>query len=472
MPDQKSKPDYRGGNSRQLARSLDQLQLPMAILDRSGQILFVNAELCRMVDADATQLVGKQVRWDVAKDDERFGALLTGLAPPPAARSGRVTLRKLTAPLVYGSDASGQLFVPVLGEEKLVHVTIVLLGPWEDLQAQVPAERFEARPEVGRALVKARSDWPRLDGLLALLGESPAIELAMQRAQLASTSESNFWVYGAPYCGQASVVKGIFSGRLLHQGLQLVAGQFFPVDCQVLDLNLIEGMLEVFAGRLRPDASRGAQLLVLEHVQHLSEASASTIAQWLSGPLADCSVAATSDVAPTELAALGTAWEQLACRIAVTELELPALRTRREDIPALAQQALALTCQAADRAVLMFAPGTMDLLLAYPWAQNLTQLRSAIEQSVELAVLTNTIQPQHLPVEIRTYASSAPETSEENFEPIHLDDVLLEVEKVILRRAMKLSPRNRAQVARWLNISRPRLLRRIEQLGLNDRSEQ
>jgi DNA-binding NtrC family response regulator len=49
-----------------------------------------------------------------------------------------------------------------------------------------------------------------------------------------------------------------------------------------------------------------------------------------------------------------------------------------------------------------------------------------------------------------------------------LDAVLLDLEKIMLQRALKLSPRNRAQAARLLGISRPRLLRRIEQLGLGD----
>ncbi|MEM7312105.1 MAG: hypothetical protein AAF497_03030 [Planctomycetota bacterium] len=109
----------------------------------------------------------------------------------------------------------------------------------------------------------------------------------------------------------------------------------------------------------------------------------------------------------------------------------------------------------------------MDLLEAFSWPRNLTQLSETIKTAVQLSVLTKSIQASHLPVEVRSYLSNAAGEGSQAFEPISLDEVLLELEKIILRRALKLSPRNRAQVARWLDISRPRLLRRIEQLGLD-----
>jgi len=60
--------EYRGGNSRQLAKTLDSLGKPTAILDRRGQIVFVNAALCAMAGAEATVLVGKQCSCELTTD--------------------------------------------------------------------------------------------------------------------------------------------------------------------------------------------------------------------------------------------------------------------------------------------------------------------------------------------------------------------------------------------------------------------
>lgn len=460
--------DYRGGNSRQLAKTLDLLDKPAAILDRKGQIVFVNAALCHLAKADATQLVGRQTSWEIASDETPHAAILTALAPPAGARSGRITARQLSTPVVFGSSATGQLFVPITDNDHVVQFTLVVLGGWQEIASQVkqiPSQLLFQEHE--QVLVEARSKWNRLDGLHALIGESPAIRLAMNRSQLAIASPCNYFIHGPPHVGKSTVVKGIFACRLKVAGLQPATGQCFPIDCSILDGQFIDGLLEVFAGRLRPGASPVTQQLILERIDTMPLEAVPLLRKWLEGPLSQAVVAATSRKTAHELARRGDSWRAVVNRIAVIEIEIPALRDRREDIPAVAQQILAVTCRKAQRALLNFAPAAMDLLTAYPWPNNLSEMTTAIEEAVNLAVLTHAIQVAHLPVEVRTFASTASVRSSREFAPINLDDLLLDLEKIILRRALKLSPRNRAQVARWLEISRPRLLRRIAQLGLD-----
>jgi DNA-binding NtrC family response regulator len=106
-------------------------------------------------------------------------------------------------------------------------------------------------------------------------------------------------------------------------------------------------------------------------------------------------------------------------------------------------------------------------LTAYSWPENLGEVQRCVADMIQHAVFSAAVQSQHLPVSIRTFAGTAV-ASDQVVEPIKLDDVLLDLERIIISRAIKLSPRNRARVARWLGISRPRLLRRLTQLGLDD----
>ncbi len=464
--------DFKGGNSRQLSKTLDALDHPAAILDRRGQIVFVNAALCGMVATDATQLVGKQCSWDLVPDNTAVGALLNALAPPAAARNGGVSTRVLSTPVVFGAPWTGQLFLPLLDNDQVVALTLVLFGEFEQLSRQLPSNGAWTRAEQVQAeqiLVATRSRWAKLDGLHALLGDSPAIRLAMSRAQLAASTQCNVLLVGPEQVGKSQVARGLFNSRLETLNLPAAAGQFFPIDCGLLDAELVAGMLEVFAGRLRPGTPAQVQQLVLEHVNRLTDAAVGPLVHWIHQHASSCTVTAIGRCSAKELSERSDDWQDLMANLSQIEITIPALAERGQDIPALAQQALAASCRRADRALLSFSPEALDLLIAYAWPRNLHQLNEAIDEAVAHAVLTTTLQIQHLPVEIRTFPSSVTTADGLTVEAIELDQLLEDVERIVLRRALKLSPRNRAQVARWLSISRPRLLRRIDQLGLDQK---
>ncbi len=462
--------EYRGGNSRLLAKSLDELGRPLAILDWHGEVLFANAGLCEMAKADATQLVGKRCSWEIADDDSPFAALLTALAPPASALEGQIVARQLTAPIVFGSTATGQLFLPLRDPSNTLSMVIVLLGDWNEIKSQLPYTRpdnpLQRRP-IDEVLVRLRSQWTNLDSLLPLMGESPAIQLAMQRAQLAIKSDNNFLVTGPRYIGKSDLTRGIFGGRLKRVGMQKLSGQLFPLDCAALDGELLLGMLEVFEGRLRAAVPRAGQLLVLEQVDQLNSESIPSVIEWLVAHYRDCVVAATSREAATQLSNRGAPWARLVSMLAPIEIQLPALTARREDIAILVQQTLAAQCNKLNRSLLTLSAEASDLLTAYSWPENLAELQRSVSDMIQHAIFVSAIQIQHLPVGIRTFAGSAA-GGEQVVEPIVLDEVLLDLERIIISRAIKLSPRNRARVARWLGISRPRLLRRLSQLGLDD----
>lgn len=459
---------FKGGNSRLLARLLDLIDQPLAILDRRGQIVFANASLCELAGADATALVGKQCSWQIA-DDSPLAAFLTALAPPAGALDGRAIVRRLLAPIVFGATQTGQLFLPVKNSAGDVESTLVFLGEIDQLQRTLAADASASqRSQPDRTLIQIRSRWKSLDGLMALVGSSSAIELAMQRCQIAIANSCTVFISGPAGVGKHEVAQGLFLSRLKSAGVSGAIGQCFPVDCRKLDAELVDSMLEIFSGRLRADAPRVAQQLILTGVDRLPEASLGRVLMWLELIQPQATVVSTSSHCVVDISRRSEQWSSLMSRLAAIELHLPGLASRRQDIAPLALQYLSEACKQADRAQLTLSNDALNQLEAFSWPDNLRQLRLAMKESVKSAVLSSAVQSNHLPVAIRTYASIVANDSATSAEPIDLDSVLLDLEKVMLRRALKLSPRNRAQAARLLGISRPRLLRRIEQLGLVD----
>lgn len=285
---------FRSGNSRTLAKTLDQLGHPLAVLDRRGIIVFVNLPLCQLFKADATQLVGQSCSWQVAEDDSPFGALLTALAPPAGALQGKLVVRRLTTPIVFDSTQTGQLFIPLLDDEGTPQATLVALGEWSVLSEQLPAAEppsVHCKQVHGSLLTAIRSRWQNLDDLHSLIGTSPAIELAMTH-QLAISQPCGLLVSGPAGMEKSGIVRGVFLGRLKRAGLPKLAGQLFPIDGRIAEDQQLEEMLDRFAGHLRSELPPQSQLLLIEHIERLSDASVERLNRWLESASGQCSAAA------------------------------------------------------------------------------------------------------------------------------------------------------------------------------------
>ena len=85
--------------------------------------------------------------------------------------------------------------------------------------------------------------------------------------------------------------------------------------------------------------------------------------------------------------------EDLYYRLDVIKIALPALRDRKEDIPALVDHFFTLYCRENDkfldsggRSLLKFHPDAMQILMEHAWPGNVRELENVVERAVVLAV--------------------------------------------------------------------------------------
>ena len=88
-------------------------------------------------------------------------------------------------------------------------------------------------------------------------------------------------------------------------------------------------------------------------------------------------------------------------RLNVLEIEMPPLRTRREDIPVLTQRFIQEFSRLHDREFKGLAPEAMAILMRYDWPGNIRELRNLIESMVVLAP-GSVIRAEDIPDEIRS----------------------------------------------------------------------
>jgi len=147
--------------------------------------------------------------------------------------------------------------------------------------------------------------------------------------------------------------------------------------------------------------------------------------------------------------------EDLLFRLNTIEVNLPPLRDRREDIPALAAHFLRRHAKRYHKTLGSFDAGGMQALLAHGWPGNIRELDHAIERAVLMA---QGDQVRASDLGLRAAASTAVPRLEE----LPLEDV----EKMLIQKALSRYDGNVSRAAQALGLSRSALYRRIASHGL------
>src|SRR6266567_2526870 len=146
--------------------------------------------------------------------------------------------------------------------------------------------------------------------------------------------------------------------------------------------------------------------------------------------------------------------EDLLFRLNTVEIHLPALRERREDIPALAVHFLKHYASRYRRQVESLDPSALQALVQYSWPGNVRELEHTLERAVLMA-RTDQIHPADLGLGIQRPQS-------QNLEELSLESV----ESILIRKALQRFQGNVSQAAEALGLSRGALYRRMEKYGL------
>jgi transcriptional regulator with GAF, ATPase, and Fis domain len=149
--------------------------------------------------------------------------------------------------------------------------------------------------------------------------------------------------------------------------------------------------------------------------------------------------------------------EDLYYRLKVIALRLPPLRERRDDIPLLAEHFLAKYAGEIGKAVAGFAPAAMDLLVSYSWPGNVRQLEHEVERAVTFVVDGDVIASDLFSDELRGWASIVASDGKHG-----LVGAVEQIERQMIRDALRRFNGNKSKVARDLGLSRRGLLNKIQ----------
>jgi len=173
--------------------------------------------------------------------------------------------------------------------------------------------------------------------------------------------------------------------------------------------------------------------------------------------------------------------EDLFYRLSVATIELPPLRARREDIPALTQHFLLKNAADFGFNPPRIAPDAVALLQTDPWPGNVRELENVIRrlllasrglpmdaEAVRHALASrNADRPAPAPSLPSLAADLLKRAQDEAAGDAHAQ-ILAEAEREILTQAIMLAQGNQSQAARWLGLSRLTLREKLTALGLRN----
>ena len=162
--------------------------------------------------------------------------------------------------------------------------------------------------------------------------------------------------------------------------------------------------------------------------------------------------------------------EDLFYRLNVIEIKLPPLRERKDDIRLLAQHFLEKYSKEMGKKIAKISSYAIDLLNKYDFPGNIRELENLMERSVALSS-TNILLPDSLAISFHKQKWLRDELDigydiNDIKSGVYLDEVLANIEKAYIEKAIEYSGGKKQKAAELLGISFRSMRHRINKLGI------
>ncbi len=317
-------------------------------------------------------------------------------------------------------------------------------------------------------------------GVENIIGEAPSMKEVFETIRAVAPTKATVLITGESGTGKELVAKAI------HQNSTRAKGPMVTVNCAALPSTLLESELfgaergaytgahERRIGRI--EQAQGGTLF-LDEIGEIDATTQVKLLRFLGERTferlgssktltADVRLLTATNKDLMTLVKEGKFREDLYYRLAVVPIQLPPLRSRALDIPALAAAFLKEFAADNGKPVTSISTEALELMLKYHWPGNVRELRAAIEHAVVLC-RGDQILGRDLPQPVRTPQSVY--TEQATREQLATGKLSMkDAEKQLLIHALQETGGNRTLAAKQLGISRRTLHRRLHEFGLEE----
>ncbi len=433
------------------------------ILDRERRFVLFNAAAERITGHSARDVIGTNCSCHAFIDcHDQQGRSLAGFLCPARHLGGnsasdgarqRMRLRRKDGAHVWVET----IYTPLRNGSGEVEL---FLGIMRDItedharETDLVATLSDLRAENARLLEERRGRF----GFSTFISRSARMQFVFELIQSALAGSSSVLVTGERGTGKDLVARTIHEHGPHSSGPFIVAPS--PADSRdAAEHELLTAL----------DSARGGTLY-LDDLTRLPIDLQRRLIGWLSAPATPQSRPARNkpriiaSLAEDPSAALnaGKVLTELLSALNPTLITLPALRLRREDIPCLVQHFLDQLNADGRRRIADISPKAWSVLLAYHWPGNVAEL-AAVIQTAHTAGKGAMLQTNDLPAALQSPNAAADSAGADS---LKLDPLLERIERQAILDALRQAKGQRNMAAKLMGISRSRLYRRMEVLGI------
>ena len=247
--------------------------------------------------------------------------------------------------------------------------------------------------------VWAEDEMNSIAGFQGIVGQSSALREVLQLVEMVAGTDSTVLVEGETGTGKELIAYAI------HNASQRYGRAFIKLNCAAIPLDLLESELfghekGAFTGAIAQTIGRFEMAdkgtLFLDEVGDIPPASQTKLLRVLqeqeferlgSGRThkVDVRLVAATNRNLVDLVARGQFRSDLYYRLNVFPISVPALRERREDIPALVSHFVKIFSHRMKKQVDSIPPETMAAFQWYSWPGNIRELQNLVERAVILS---------------------------------------------------------------------------------------
>ena len=395
--------------------------------------------------------------------------------------------------IVSNANAPSVIIITAHGSERIA-VEAIKKGAFDYLAKPFDVEelRIQVRNAVESHRLRTENERLRKEltgggSLGRLIGSSSAMRKTFSLIERVAQTEVNVLITGESGTGKEEVA------REIHASSRVSSGPFVAVNCAAMPLELIESELfghekGAFTGaagkRIGKFEAANDGTLFLDEIGDMGLETQAKVLRVIEDKhfqrlgsnetlISNARIISATNKKLEKLAEQGKFREDLYYRLCVVQIELPPLRDRKSDIPALIETFTNRFSLAYRSTPLAMSKEALKALLEYDWPGNIRQLKNSIERAVVLAEneqITLDVLPQEVlgkslkSKDIDISSDSIVVAVSEDFK-----EARKEFERKYIEKCLERSSGNITRAAAILGIHRQSLQQKIKELGLTKR---
>ncbi|WP_303298083.1 sigma 54-interacting transcriptional regulator [Mitsuokella multacida] len=377
---------------------LESVQDGICVVDRSGEVTYVNPSYLRIVHKTPEMVVGQNV-FEKAADGNRCAVLRSGIA-----RIGSIRHKKDGTTIVANVN-------PIFVDGEIAGVVSVIKDITEiqtlmERLSQVSAKAEYLEQELLRTKKTAQA-------FANYIGKSGKVVDVLALASKAADSSANVLIRGESGTGKEVIAEGI------HYASGRRRGPFIRVNCGAIPSALLESELfghekGAFTGAVRRKlgkfelANHGT--IFLDEIGELDKNLQVKLLRVLQQKEfdrvggeetihVDVRIIAATNRDLEAMVREGTFRDDLYYRLNVIPIILPPLRDRPDDIPLLVEHFIEKISKENKKDVRGITPDAMQMFMHYRWPGNVRELENVIERVITLMdtdLITAAVLPSYI----------------------------------------------------------------------------